>query len=55
VADTYAAIGGDIREGLPTFQDGLRSAVLTESIIKSSKGGEWVDVPNTKELEGVHQ
>jgi predicted dehydrogenase len=54
VADTYAAIGGDIREGLPTFQDGLRSAVLTESIIKSSKGGEWIDVPNTKEPEGVH-
>lgn len=55
VADTYAAIHGDIREGLPTFQDGLRSAVLTESIIKSSKGGEWVDVPSTKELEGVKQ
>ncbi|MCP2046537.1 UNVERIFIED_ORG: putative dehydrogenase [Paenarthrobacter nicotinovorans] len=55
VADTYAAINGDIREGLPTFQDGLRSAVLTESIIKSNKGGEWVDVPNTKEPEGVKQ
>ncbi|MET3368323.1 Gfo/Idh/MocA family oxidoreductase [Arthrobacter sp. M2012083] len=55
VADTYAAIGGDVREGLPTFQDGLRSAVLTECIIKSSKGGEWIDVPNTKELEGAHQ
>ncbi|ASN20209.1 MULTISPECIES: Gfo/Idh/MocA family protein [unclassified Arthrobacter] len=53
VADTYAAIGGDLREGLPTFQDGLRSAVLTESIIKSSKDGEWVDVPNTKEPVGV--
>jgi predicted dehydrogenase len=55
VADTYAAINGDIREGLPTFQDGLRSAILTESIIKSSKGGEWVDVPSTKELEGAQQ
>ncbi|MCT9868318.1 Gfo/Idh/MocA family protein [Paenarthrobacter aurescens] len=55
VADTYAAINGDIREGLPTFQDGLRSAFLTESIIKSSKGGEWVDVPSTKELEGAKQ
>ncbi|MET3905252.1 Gfo/Idh/MocA family oxidoreductase [Paenarthrobacter sp. 4246] len=55
VADTYAAIGGDFREGLPTFQDGLRSAVLTESIIKSSKDGEWVDVPNTKEAVGVQQ
>ncbi|MDR6987468.1 putative dehydrogenase [Paenarthrobacter nitroguajacolicus] len=55
VADTYAAIGGDVRDGLPTFQDGLRAAVLTESIIKSSKDGEWVDVPNTKELEGALQ
>jgi predicted dehydrogenase len=53
VADTYAAIDGDIRDGLPTFRDGLRSAVLTESIIESSKGGEWVDVPGAKQLEGV--
>lgn len=53
IADTYAAINGDIRDGLPTFRDGLRSAVLTESIIESSKCGEWVDVPNVKELEGV--
>ena len=55
VADTYAAIKGDLRAGLPTFRDGLRSAVLTESIIQSSKRGEWVDVPAVKELEGAHQ
>jgi predicted dehydrogenase len=55
VADTYAAINGDNREGLPTFRDGLRSAVLTESIIQSSRRGEWVDVPDAKKLEGVHQ
>ncbi|WP_314196086.1 Gfo/Idh/MocA family oxidoreductase [uncultured Arthrobacter sp.] len=53
IADTYAAINGDIRDGLPTFRDGLRSAVLTESIIESSKGGEWVDVPGVKQLEGA--
>ena len=53
IADTYAAINGDIRDGLPTFRDGLRSAVLTESIIESSQGGEWVDVPAAKQLEGV--
>jgi predicted dehydrogenase len=53
VADTYAAIDGHIRDGLPTFRDGLRSAVLTESIIESSRGGEWVDVPDAKKLEGV--
>lgn len=53
VADTYAAINGNIRDGLPTFRDGLRSAVLTESVIESSKYGEWVDVKDVKELEGV--
>lgn len=53
VADTYAAIHGHTHDGLPTFRDGLRSAVLTESIIESSKGGQWVDVPYLKELEGV--
>jgi predicted dehydrogenase len=53
VADTYAAIGGDKRDGLPTFRDGLRSAVLTESIIESSKYREWVEVPSVKQLEGV--
>ena len=53
IADTYAAINGDIRDGLPTFRDGLRSAVLTESIIESSKGGEWVDVPGAKQPEGA--
>ncbi|MFP3462583.1 Gfo/Idh/MocA family oxidoreductase [Arthrobacter globiformis] len=53
VADTYSAIDGDIRDGLPTFRDGLRAAVLTESIIESSKCDEWVDVPHVKELEGV--
>jgi predicted dehydrogenase len=55
VADTYAAIGGDVREGLPTFRDGLRAAILTESIIESSNSGQWVDVPGVKQLEGVQQ
>lgn len=53
VADTYAATNGDIRDGLPTFRDGLRSTVLTESILESSRCGEWVDVKEVKELEGV--
>jgi predicted dehydrogenase len=55
VADTYAEIGGDSRAGLPTFRDGLRAAVLTESIIESSASGQWTDVPDVKELEGVQQ
>lgn len=55
VADTYAAISGDIREGLPTFRDGLRAAILTESIIESSNSDQWIDVPGVKQLEGVQQ
>jgi predicted dehydrogenase len=55
VSDTYAAIGGRAPEGLPTFGDGLRAAVLTESIIESSNTGQWVDVPAVKQLQGVHQ
>jgi predicted dehydrogenase len=55
VADTYAAIGGESPEGLPTFGDGLRAAVLTESIIESSGTGQWIDVPAMKQLQGVQQ
>ncbi|MEZ2388070.1 Gfo/Idh/MocA family protein [bacterium RCC_150] len=55
VADTYSAIHGQTPEGLPTFRDGLRAAVLTESIIESSASGQWIDVPGVKQLEGVQQ
>jgi predicted dehydrogenase len=55
VADTYSTINGQAPEGLPTFRDGLRAAVLTESIIESSVSGRWIDVPGVKQLEGVQQ
>jgi predicted dehydrogenase len=43
VADSYAAIRGERRDGLPTFSDGLRSVRLVESVVSSaSSGGEWV-------------
>lgn len=45
VADVYAVVGGAEREGLPTFVDGLRAAVLTDAVLRSSASGEWVDVP----------
>ncbi|MFF1415341.1 Gfo/Idh/MocA family protein [Streptomyces sp. NPDC058289] len=45
VADTYAAIAGDPPEGLPTFADGLRSAVLTQAVIESAATDRWVEVP----------
>ncbi|MFI0815152.1 Gfo/Idh/MocA family protein [Streptomyces sp. NPDC021115] len=44
VADAYAAIGGDRPEGLPTFDDGLRAARITEAVLRSSRNGSWTEV-----------
>ncbi|WP_116950323.1 Gfo/Idh/MocA family protein [Jiangella endophytica] len=45
VADTQAAIGGEVPDGLPTFDDGLRSARLAEAVMTSARESEWVEVP----------
>jgi predicted dehydrogenase len=45
VADTYAAIGGERRDGLPTFADGLRAARLTAAVLESAATTSWVEVP----------
>ena len=55
VADVYDAIRTDRRpDGLPTFEDGLRAAQLTEAVLASARGGGWVDVPadGSVELQG---
>ncbi|QCI13514.1 Gfo/Idh/MocA family oxidoreductase [Pseudomonas putida] len=44
VADTYAAINGEVREGLPTFVDGLRAARIAEAVIESARSEQWVAV-----------
>ena len=44
VADTYAAIRGDHRVGLPTFHDGARAAKLIDAALESASSGSWVDV-----------
>ncbi|KAA9160726.1 Gfo/Idh/MocA family oxidoreductase [Amycolatopsis acidicola] len=44
VADTYAAITGEPVEGLPTFSDGVRAAEITDAVVTSAKGGEWVEI-----------
>jgi predicted dehydrogenase len=44
VADAYAAVRGEQPEGLPTFADGLRAAVLTDAVLTSAATGEWVEV-----------
>ncbi len=45
VADVYAAASGNPPEGLPTFADGLRAAVVTDAVVKSAARGNWMEVP----------
>ena len=45
VADVYAATAGTPPDGLPTFDDGLRAAVLTDAVVASAASGGWVDIP----------
>ncbi|AOR80821.1 oxidoreductase (plasmid) [Novosphingobium resinovorum] len=45
VADTYAAVRGEVPSGLPTFADGLRSARIIDAVIQSADTRSWVDVP----------
>jgi predicted dehydrogenase len=44
VADTYAAIAGERREGLPGPAAGLRAARITEAVLDSAERGAWVEV-----------
>jgi predicted dehydrogenase len=45
VSDVYAAVAGRPPDGVPTFADGLRAAVLTQAVVDSASGGAWVEVP----------
>ncbi|SPB18188.1 1-carboxy-3-chloro-3,4-dihydroxycyclo hexa-1,5-diene dehydrogenase [Caballeronia novacaledonica] len=44
VADTYATVRGEHRDGLPTFDDGVRSALIVDAVVASAKSGSWVTV-----------
>jgi predicted dehydrogenase len=44
VADSYAAIRGEAPDGLPTFADGLRVALLTKAVADSANTSAWTDV-----------
>jgi predicted dehydrogenase len=48
VADAYAVIDGQVRDGLPTFADGLRAAAITAAVIESAATEQWVDVPSAR-------
>lgn len=45
VADTYALVAGESRDGVPTFADGLRAAHLTDAVLRSAAERTWVDLP----------
>ena len=44
VADVYQAAGGATPDGLPTFADGLRAAVLTDAVVEAARTDSWVTV-----------
>jgi predicted dehydrogenase len=44
VADSYAAVRGEVRDGLPTFADGARSASIVEAVLSSAERRTWVSI-----------
>ncbi len=57
VGDSYAAVAGDRRPGLPDFAAGARAAQITEAVLASHAGGDWVEVPDHPgaEIGTTHQ
>jgi predicted dehydrogenase len=45
VSDFYGGVSGGKPDGLPTFADGLRAAVLTEAVLTAADEEKWVKVP----------
>ncbi|MEU7912277.1 Gfo/Idh/MocA family protein [Microbispora bryophytorum] len=45
VADSYAALHGEHRDGLPTFEDGARAAQICSAVLASARTGGWVACP----------
>ena len=48
VADSYASIGGERPEGLPRFEDGLRTVRVTEAVMLAARSGQWIDIEGDK-------
>lgn len=44
VADSYAAGRGEAPDGLPTFEDGLRAAVVTDAVLRAAASDAWLDL-----------
>ena len=46
ISDVYTGVDGDAPDGLPTFADGLRAAVLTQAVLDAAACRAWVEVPS---------
>ena len=44
VADSYRAIDDERPRGLPTFEDGLRSAQIVDRVIASARSRTWTTI-----------
>jgi predicted dehydrogenase len=44
MCDVYSAIAGDTPDGLPTFDDGVRAAELTDAVLRSAASQSWLEV-----------
>ncbi|WMJ68205.1 Gfo/Idh/MocA family oxidoreductase [Stenotrophomonas sp. 24(2023)] len=44
VADTYRAIDGEQPQGLPTVEDGVRSALIVDRVIASARSRAWAPI-----------
>jgi predicted dehydrogenase len=52
-AEVYDAVSGDEpTAGLPVFLDGLRTARLTDAVLRSAREERWVDVLIEEEVAG---
>ena len=44
VSDTYRNVAGQKIEGVPSFEDGLRAAKITEAVLASANTDKWVEI-----------
>jgi predicted dehydrogenase len=59
LSDVYRAVrdgaaGDGVARAFPTFDDGLRSALITDSVLRSAADREWVSVPAQPDLLGSY-
>lgn len=48
IADTFAAVHGDVHDGLPTFSDGARSAGIVDAVVRSARSRSWTEIEGAR-------